>query len=201
MPTRNEDAVRELEGRLAAIDALFGGETLRGLARELRDAGVEILKEESDADTGTRPYSHESRWRLSGKAFPGSGPRGGDTVFDECWKGEVEPEQIRFTNRNPVTLFLDQGTTEHGPGPGKKWLFIPLKKEVAVAYMDGERLQGLKFGEDFVLAKHVKGIEGHHFIDKARERIVSYAREMARVFIEEAKAALSGRHGGGRRKR
>ena len=192
---RNDDAIQELDAVLESINAAFdsNGTVMQQIRVDIADGGVDILKEETENDIGVRPWSHSPRWRLSARAFPTKGPHGGNALVENCWAApEVSVKQIRFTNAHPVALWLDRGTRDHGPVNGP-WLFIPLTKRVEEAYLSGERLKGLKFGEDFILTKHVKGIEGSGYIKKARKRIVHLMHEIMQTHIKNMKQKLKGR--------
>ena len=67
------------------------------------------------------------------------------------WVTEELKDGFRIKNTNVVMIYLEKGTKAHGPVTAKR-LYIPLKPE-AVQWS-----KGLKFAEDFVLAKRVRGI-------------------------------------------
>ena len=72
-------------------------------------------------------------------------------IIYASWVTEELKDGFRIKNTNVVMIYLEKGTKAHGPVTAKR-LYIPLKPE-AVQWS-----KGLKFAEDFVLAKRVRGI-------------------------------------------
>ena len=68
-------------------------------------------------------------------------------------------------NDNKVMRFLEYGTRAHGPVRAKA-LYIPLNRRAAI----GGWRRGLVFGQDYVLAKRVKGIKPMGIVAAEKER-------------------------------
>jgi hypothetical protein len=83
-------------------------------------------------------------------------------------------------NENKVMLFLEEGTSAHGP-TFKKSLYIPLTRRAAAGWH-----QGLKYGVDYILRKSVKGIEARRIARDAQDRANTTLLELMKEHISEA---------------
>jgi len=75
-------------------------------------------------------------------------------------------------NDNPVMKWLDEGTRAHGPVTAKA-LFIPLSRRAALQEAVGDQLI---YGQDFVLAKRVRGIKAMRIVEYERKVITFRSR-------------------------
>lgn len=111
------------------------------------------------------------------------------------WFGQVRrswqilhPEEATYAvlNDNPIMTYLEKGTRDHGP-VHRKALFIPLTRRAALAAAAGH-FQGLKYGEDYVLAKRVRGIRARriieNFSDEAEQILLRAVGEYLKQLID-----------------
>lgn len=85
-----------------------------------------------------------------------------------------------LSNESKVMKFLDEGTKDHGPVRARM-LYIPLTRKAALGYR-----KGLNFGVDFILAKHVKGMEPKHIVSDVRERVQTNMRSRMEAHLRKA---------------
>ena len=88
-------------------------------------------------------------------------------------------------NDNKVMRFLEYGTRAHGPVRAKR-LYIPLNRRAAI----GGWRRGLVFGQDYVLAKRVKGIKPMGIVAAEKDRAEADLQTAMRRFLS---SLLSGR--------
>lgn len=81
-------------------------------------------------------------------------------------------------NDSPVMFFLEYGTRDHGPVRAKM-LFIPLNRRASI---EGFR-PGMVFGQDFVLARRVRGIRAHHIVRDQLPLTEARAMALTRAYI------------------
>lgn len=84
------------------------------------------------------------------------------------WTTEELSDGFRIKNTNVVSILLESGTRDHGAVTAKR-LYIPLKPE-AVMWS-----KGLRFGQDYILAKRVRGIRALNILGDSIPIIVEEA--------------------------
>lgn len=80
----------------------------------------------------------------------------------KAWKLLYRGDGYSIVNPTKAIRWLEKGTKAHGPVRAK-FLFIPLTRAAAL----GGYRKGMKFGVDYILTKHVKGIRAMNFIENA----------------------------------
>lgn len=141
------------------------------------------------------------------KLYDALGPDGIDQVADKValktlaelvqntpqrWFGQVRKSwQVQtprtgarlVVNDNKIMWFLEYGTKDHGPVSAKA-LFIPLTRAAAMGYQ-----RGMRFGQDFVMAKRVRGITPRLIAQQQAAKTEQYMLDEMKNHIREAIAA------------
>lgn len=84
------------------------------------------------------------------------------------------------TNQSKVMFFLEKGTKAHGPAT-KKVLYIPLTRKAAIGGWNAQ----LKVGVDYILRKHVAGIQKMLIVAKQRPITAQWNYAIMRKHVKQ----------------
>jgi len=93
-------------------------------------------------------------------------PKGFTGETRNAWSVENEGEGFKVVNSSNIMTFLEHGTRDHGP-TSSRFLFVPLNGK------GRGQGSGLKFGQDYVLSKMVRGIKAMNIAKNQASRTES----------------------------
>ena len=104
-------------------------------------------------------------WKAHGRLVRKT-PKGWTGLTRQKWEvNEIRGKGFEVTNGYKVMLWLEKGTSAHGP-KYKKFLFIPLNRKAAL----GGWNPSLKRGKDYILVKRVPAALKVSSLSKRKEK-------------------------------